>query len=211
MPVPNDRYRAWLDSFTSPRHAHRVLIAHARANGTASAAEMSGAHIRTIQKLVQGDKAGTLHARPPGRPPLSAADIMRIARARAAHPKWGAKRLKEHFSLPYGIRQIKRILREFEMVRRWRAQTGDYATRMRKQHEKLAMFAGINGYLSIIGALLKMTGRMADFHTPMRRMIREARLAAWWEERERHLAARETTDITTENTDDDGPQSEQQM
>jgi len=190
MPVPNERYRAFLDSFTSHRHAHRVLIAHARANGTKAASLMSGAHIRTVQKLVQADKAGTLHARAPGRPPLSAADIMRIARARAAHPRWGAKHLKEHFSLPYGVRQIKRILREFEMVRRARAQTGDYATRMRKQHEKLAMFAAINAYLSIAGALLKATGRLADFNTPMRRMIREARLAEWWAERERQLAAK---------------------
>jgi len=201
VPVPNKRYRAWLDSFTSPRHAHRVLIAHARANGTKAAAAMSGAHIRTIQKLVQSDKAGALHARPPGRPPLSPADIMRIARARAAHPKWGARHLKEHFSLPYGVRQIKRILREFEMVPRARSQTGDYARRMWRNHVKQARFAEMNAYLSLIGALLNATGRMADFETPMRRMVREARLAVWWEERERQLEESETADLATEDTD----------
>jgi len=96
------------------------------------------------------------------------------------------------------------------MVPRFRSQTGDYATRMRRRHEMDALFAEMNAYITIVGALLKATGRMADFHTPARKMIREARLADWWAERERHLAAREAMDITTESSDDDGPQSEQQ-
>ncbi len=194
MGNPKERYQQYLDSFPNPWAARDSLIGYARTHGPTAASRMSGAHLSTVQKLLHGAKTGTLEARPPGRPPLTVADKMRIARARVAHPNSGAKRLKKDFGLPYGVRQIKRIIREFELVPKQRQQTGGYAKYWRTRHEKLAMYALMNTVLSQMGQILKFTGRMADVETPRRRIEREERKAKWWAEQEKREKARADDD-----------------
>jgi transposase len=196
MGKPKERYRKYLDSFANPWAARYSLIGYARTHGPAAAARMSGAHISTVTKLLHQARTGKLRARPPGRPPLTVADKMRIARARVAHPNSGAKKLKEDFGLPYGVRQIKRILREYELVPKSRSQIDVDPKHWRTRHEELAKYAKMNMLLSKIARLVGFTGRMADVETHRRRIEREERKAEWWAERIRKKARQASTDLS---------------
>jgi transposase len=188
MGKPKKRYQSYLDSFPNPSAARHALIGYARVHGPAAAARMSGAHVSTVAKVLHQAKTGKLRARPPGRPPLTVADKMRIARARIAHPDWGAKRLKKDFGLPYGVRQIKRILREYELVPKSRSQIDVDPKHWRTRHEELAKYARMNMLLSKIARLVGFTGRMADVEGPRRRIEREERKVKWWAMRVRDEA-----------------------
>ncbi len=130
----NRRYRE-LIAASGRRAAWQRIVAHARERGVHAAAAMSGACLRTVRKLIKRADAGNLVPRKPVPPRLTPEDEARIVDAKLAHPRAGVMRLKREHGLPYGNRQILRVLRETGLRTRWLDH--DPARRLRVSERRL--------------------------------------------------------------------------
>jgi transposase len=114
-----------------PRYLRLRLVQHAQRLGLKPAARLFGCSPKTIRKWLRrfdgslaslGEVSRAPHHRPRKLPPQAEAAILR---ARLAMPTYSPRRLKLYFALPYSAQAIRRVLKEKDLLRRWR----------RKKHE----------------------------------------------------------------------------
>lgn len=184
----NERYRKFLESAPDPWEARRILIGYARVHGFKAAARMSGAGLKTVYRLVRDTDAGRLRARRPGRPSLTPEDEAEIVAARLAHPEAGALRLKRDFGLPYGHRQIRRVIREHRLVpwQRKRPKRHKLDPELwRGISEQRVEFARMALRVVEIARAQGYSGLMADVEGARRRLAKAEEKARWWAEQAR--------------------------
>ncbi len=116
----NKRYREFLDAAPAPWQARFTLIGYARVHGVRAAMRKFGASKATVNRLLDQANKGTLTGRPRVGRTLTPEDEIAIVKARLAMPGAGPKRLKRELGLPYGTRQISRVLRARGLARKFR-------------------------------------------------------------------------------------------
>ncbi|MHC4249575.1 MAG: hypothetical protein ACYS9X_10655 [Planctomycetota bacterium] len=142
----NERYRKYLDAAPDPWEARYTLIGYARTHGVRAAVRMSGANRSTVYRLIQEADTGRLRRRPLGGRHLTLADEHRIIAARLAMPGAGPKRLKRELGLPYGTRQISRVLKERGFARHWWRHDPTFNLDMARIELMLSKFEAARGW-----------------------------------------------------------------
>lgn len=131
------RYRRLVKSSPDPWRVRREMVACAIRHGVEEAAREFGAGVTTVRRWLRRARDGPWRRPGPARRHLSIAEKEAIIRARIERPGLGAARLKAEFGLPHGVRQIKALLREHGLARRWRRR--DFARRLKTAERRLAM------------------------------------------------------------------------
>lgn len=184
------RYRRLVKSSPDPWRVRRDMVACALRHGAEEAARKFGAGVTTVRRWLRRAKEGPWKRPGPARRHLTIAQKEAIIRARIDRPGLGAARLKDEFGIPHGVRQIKALLREHGLARRWRRR--DFARKLKAALRRLAMARLELGIAEVEHDLGKGPGRPGDLLAAIRRMLLEKERVEKWEkrvERQRRRAA----------------------
>jgi transposase len=124
--VRPDAYYTLMRQTQDPRILRLQIVLHAREHGVKPAARRFKTTPKSVRKWL-GRFDGKLaslqeHSRAPRRRPrqLAAAAEARILRVKKQAPRFGARRLKLEFELPYSVKAIRRVCKQHGLVRTYR-------------------------------------------------------------------------------------------